>query len=168
MVSPIERVLAALNGADVEYLIVGGVAVVLYGHLRTTADLDLVLRLDADNVARALRALATIGYRPRAPVEAAQFADSAIRERWRREKNLRVFSLWSDAAPTLEVDLLVEEPFDFAAAYARATRVKLATTFAMVVPLDELLAMKRMAGRPRDVEDIAALRAVQAQEKGEK
>lgn len=39
-VHPIEQVLGALNGAGVRYLIVGGVAVVLHGHLRTTADLD--------------------------------------------------------------------------------------------------------------------------------
>lgn len=160
MVSPIERVLAALNDARAEYLVVGGVAVVLYGYLRTTADLDLVVRLDEGNVARALAALESIGYQPRAPVPARQFADREIRDRWRREKNLRVFALWSDAAPTLEVDLFVEEPFDFASVYSRATRVALETTFATVVPLDELIHMKERAGRPRDQEDVRALRAV--------
>jgi hypothetical protein len=39
-VGPIETVLATLNEAGVRYLVVGGVAVVLHGHLRTTADLD--------------------------------------------------------------------------------------------------------------------------------
>ncbi|MEM6533554.1 MAG: hypothetical protein AAF654_13095 [Myxococcota bacterium] len=42
MATSIERVLETLNARDVRYLIVGGVAVVLHGHLRTTADLDLV------------------------------------------------------------------------------------------------------------------------------
>jgi hypothetical protein len=49
-VVPLERVLKALNEADVRYLVVGGVAVVLHGHLRTTADLDLAVELERDNV----------------------------------------------------------------------------------------------------------------------
>lgn len=40
----IEAVFDALNAAGVRYLVVGGVAVVLHGHLRTTADLDLVVQ----------------------------------------------------------------------------------------------------------------------------
>ena len=40
MVGAIETVLTALNAAHVRYLIAGGVAVVLHGHLRATADLD--------------------------------------------------------------------------------------------------------------------------------
>lgn len=43
MTSPIETVLAALNAAQVRYLVVGGVAVVLHGHLRTTARPRLTL-----------------------------------------------------------------------------------------------------------------------------
>lgn len=38
--------LSALNATGVRYLVVGGVAVVLHGHLRTTADLDLVVSLE--------------------------------------------------------------------------------------------------------------------------
>src|SRR5262245_15818038 len=105
MVGDIERVLEALNAAGVRYLVVGGVAVVLHGHLRTTADLDLVVQLDRDNVLRAMRALTDLGYRPRAPVSAETFADEEVRESWVRDKGLTVFSLWSSRTPTMEVDL---------------------------------------------------------------
>ena len=44
MLEDIEATLEALNKEDVRYLIVGGLAVVLHGHLRTTMDLDLVIR----------------------------------------------------------------------------------------------------------------------------
>jgi predicted nucleotidyltransferase len=157
MVGAIEAVLAALNEAGVRYLIVGGVAVVLHGHLRTTADLDLVVQLSPDNAQRAVRSLATLGYRPRAPVSAEQFADAAIRESWLREKGLTVFGLWSDRYSGLEVDLFVAEPFDFDAAYSRAVTVTLDTTTATVVSLPDLIALKRAAGRPLDLADIDAL-----------
>jgi predicted nucleotidyltransferase len=162
----IEQVLAALNAEKVRYLVVGGVAVVLHGHLRTTADLDLVVELAPDNARRALSALSTLGFRPRAPVPAEQFADARIREAWAEEKGLTVFSLWSDRLPDVEVDLFVREPFDFESVYARAVRVPLDTTVVTVVSLEDLITLKRAAGRPIDLADIEALRAI-ASGKGE-
>lgn len=90
---PIEQVLASLNAAGVRYLVVGGVAVVLHGHLRTTADLDLVVALDDANAQRAVEALQALGFTPRAPVAASQFADAAARAGWIAEKGLTVVSL---------------------------------------------------------------------------
>ena len=46
----VEAIIAALNAANVRYLVVGGLAVVAHGHVRFTADLDLVLELQEDNV----------------------------------------------------------------------------------------------------------------------
>lgn len=156
MLGSIERVVRALNEADVKYLVVGGVAVVLHGHLRTTADLDLVVQLEPDNARRAMAALSAIGYRPRAPVQAAEFAEPAKRREWIEEKGLTVFSLWTPNDP-LEVDLFVSEPFDFPTVHARATVVPLETTAVTVIGLDDLLSLKRSAGRPRDLEDIEVL-----------
>ena len=167
MVGDIERVLEALNSAGVQYLVVGGVAVVLHGHLRTTADLDLVVRLERENVLRAMHALTGIGYRPRAPVAAEELADEKVRESWVRDKGLTVFSLWSSLAPALEVDLFVREPFDFAEVHARALKVPLQDTFAWVVSLPDLIALKSQVRRPRDLEDIEALKALEADETSE-
>jgi len=157
---PFEQVLAALNAEQVRYLVVGGVAVVLHGHLRTTADLDLVVSLVPDNVRRALAALGGLGFRPRAPVRAEDFADPAARAGWAGEKGMTVFSLWSAQVPGIEVDLFVREPFDFEQAFGRAVRVTLDTTSAMVASLEDLVAMKRAAGRPLDLADVAALEAI--------
>jgi hypothetical protein len=158
----IEQVLAALEAERVRYLVVGGVAVVLHGHLRTTADLDLVVELDPDNARRAISALAGLGFRARAPVPAEQFADPAARRAWVEEKGLTVFSLWSDRFPELEVDLFVNEPFAFADAHSRAVRVPLDTVTVTVVSLDDLIELKRAAGRPIDLADVEALRAIAA------
>jgi len=160
MIGDVERVLSALNRENVRYLVAGGVAVVLHGYLRTTADLDLIIELETENVRRALRALGSQGYRPRAPVSADDFADRSIRESWIREKNLQVFSMWSDRVPALEVDLFVREPFDFDAAYSSTEELRIGTTSVRVVPRQLLIDMKRRAGRPRDLEDVEALEAL--------
>jgi hypothetical protein len=160
MVGEIEAILDALNRAHVRYLVVGGVAVVLHGYLRTTADLDLVIQLERENVRRAMSALSELQYRPRAPVPAEAFAEPSAREQWIREKGLEVFSLWSPAHPTLEIDIFVSEPFDFDAVYSRALRVPLEKTEAFVIALEDLIALKRQVGRPRDQEDVAALESL--------
>lgn len=151
MVGAIEQVLSALNAARVRYLVVGGVAVVLHGHLRATADLDLVVQLDPENALEAVRALEGLGFRPIAPVPAAMFADPDARRSWVEEKGMTVFGLWSDRFAGLEVDLFVSEPLDFEGAFARSVRVQLASTFATVVCLEDLIALKKAAGRPVDL-----------------
>lgn len=155
-----EPILAALNRAHVRYLVVGGVAVVLHGHLRTTADLDLVVDLSSDNLTRALDALEAAGFRPRAPVLLRALADPATRRSWVEEKNMQVFSLWHPELPGFEVDLFVEEPFDFEAAWQRRLDVDLETTRAPVVDRADLIELKRSAGRPQDLADVAALEAL--------
>jgi predicted nucleotidyltransferase len=163
---PIEQVLSALNATGVRYLVAGGVAVVLHGHLRTTADLDLVVSLEPANARRAIEALTGLGYRPRAPVAAERFADGAERAAWIAEKGLTVFSLWSDRLPSLEVDLFVREPFDFEQAWDRRVTVSLDTTTATVVALQDLLALKREASRPQDLADVIALEAIASTGRG--
>ncbi len=164
MVGEIEGILDALNRAQARYIVVGGVAVVLHGYLRTTADLDLVIQLEPANVRRAMIALSELQYRPRAPVPAEAFAEQSVREQWIREKGLQVFSLWSPAHPTLEIDILVSEPFDFDTVYSRALRVPLEKTEVIVLALEDLIALKKRVGRPRDQEDIAALESLREAE----
>jgi len=162
-----ERIFAALEAAGVHYLVVGGVAVVLHGHPRFTADLDLVLALDPANIARAIGALEALGYRPRAPVRFADFASAESRARWIEEKGMVVLSLWSPDLPATELDLFASEPFPFEAAYARALRADLGSVIATVAGLEDLIALKRSAGRPQDLEDVRALEAL-ASDAGER
>jgi hypothetical protein len=54
------RVIAALNEAGVDYVVVGGVAINLHGLVRATEDLDLFVRPDPENISRLRRALKAI------------------------------------------------------------------------------------------------------------
>ena len=77
-----------------------------------------------------------------------------------------VISPYSSAPTTLELDLFVSEPFDFDVVYARALRVPLEKTEAIVIALEDLIALKKRVGRPRDQEDIAALESLRDTEGG--
>jgi hypothetical protein len=155
--SELLRVFDALAKARVRYLVVGGVAVVLHGHLRVTADLDLVIDLERGNALAAMSALSALGYRPRAPVPLEQFADVQQRQIWNEDKGLTVFSLWSPTSPGTEIDLFVKEPFAFDDVYARAVTVEIDGVPVVVLALPDLIALKRAAGRSKDIEDVAVL-----------
>lgn len=157
---PLLDVLQALHHAEVRAVVVGGVAVVLHGHLRMTADLDLVLDLSPGNVVAALTVLEQQGLRPRLPVPAQQFADPATRERWQRERHLTVFSMHDPADPLREVDLLAEAPVPFEELWDASRIVTAGDVPIRVASLDHLIAMKRAAGRPQDVADVVALEAL--------
>ncbi len=161
----VETIVRALNSADVRYLVVGGLAVVAHGYVRFTADLDLVLDPEPDAMRRAVEALAALGYRPRAPVPFTDFADAGKRAQWVRDKGLTVFSVASPQHPATEIDLFVEIPFDFEAAYQRATRFEVAPDLAgTFVSLADLIAMKRAAGRPQDLLDADTLESLRARD----
>lgn len=155
----VQAIVEALNKAGVRYLIAGGLAVVAHGYVRFTADVDLILDLDRNNVEEALKALSELGYRPRAPVPMTQFAVPEIREKWIAEKGLVVFTLHSPIHMLTEVDLFVRSPLDFEAAYKNAYSYDVGPNVAgTFLGTKELLDLKQKAGRPKDLEDIDELR----------
>lgn len=158
--SDFDLVFAALTKRNVRYLVVGGVAVVLHGVPRFTADIDLVLALDAANVLAALDALAELAYQPRVPVPLRDFADPGLRRAWVEGKGLTVFGLWSPEHPATEIDLFIEEPFPFDEVFARATRIDLGTNHVTVAGIPDLVELKRRADRPKDRDDIERLLAL--------
>ncbi len=158
MESELLSILTSLAAERIRFLVVGGVAVVLHGHPRMTA--DLVLDLEVANATRALEILASKGFRPRPPVPLTSFADPDIRRAWIEEKGLTVFSLWSPSMPGTEVDLFVQEPFDFGDTYARAEFVTLAGVSVPVLALHDLITLKRGVGRAKDMADVEALEEI--------
>jgi predicted nucleotidyltransferase len=160
-VRSIEAVVKALNDAGVEYIIVGGVAVNAHGFVRMTRDLDLVLRLERENIILGLNTLFKAGYQMAIPASAQDFATPEIRDQWRSEKHMIVLKLWSDIHRRTPIDIFVYEPFEFATEALRLVRMELSPEIsAPIVSLETLLAMKREADRPQDHIDIQELQRV--------
>ncbi len=108
---------AALNRAEVPFLVVGGLAVVEWGYGRNTFDVALVIRLVPDVIVRAFHTLAEVGYRPSVPITAEQFAQPDERRSLLKNERMQVLNFWSDQHRETPLDIFLTEPFDFAAEY---------------------------------------------------
>ena len=150
----------ALNASGTRYVVVGGVATVLHGHARLTADVDLILDLEPEPAAAAMRALAALGLQPRVPVDPDDFADERIRNVWIRDKGMRVFSLFKRDDPLLSVDVFAEHPVDFEGLYERAEVCDIDTVPVRIASIPDLIHLKRLADRPRDREDVEKLEEI--------
>lgn len=154
----LKHIVAALNKAEVEYLLVGGLAVVAHGYGRMTHDIDLVINFDSSHLRHAFNALTEIGYKPRVPVTVEQFSDSETRKSWIEEKGMTVLNFYNDEMPHSPVDLFVEEPFDFDQVYLKAHSESFDEGgHFKYVDIDTLISMKKKAGRAKDLDDIENL-----------
>jgi predicted nucleotidyltransferase len=150
----------ALNHDNVRYVVVGGLAVVLHGHLRLTADVDLVVDLEPEAAANTIDVLTRLGLRPRVPVRAEAFADARERQRWIEERGMQVFTMFDPKNPLRSVDLFVDLPVPFEELWNRSEMIRLPETEVRVASIPDIISMKKMAGRPQDLEDIKALEAL--------
>jgi hypothetical protein len=153
-------VFAALDAVDVRYVVVGGLAVILHGRVRSTVDLDLVIDLAAEPARRAMVALTDLGLRPRIPVDATDFADPAKRQDWLENKHMRVFSFFDPSNALREIDVFVDYPLDMEALLRDAATVLVDGHPVQIASVQHLIQMKLDAGRPRDLDDVAMLREI--------
>jgi hypothetical protein len=159
-VSLYEPFFTLLESTGVRYVVVGGLATILHGYARLTADVDLVVDLETEPATRLMRALESAGLRPTVPEPAVRFADRQARQSWIEEKGMQVFSLYDPENPMLRVDLFVSHPVDFETLFARSEVVQLRSTTVRIASIPDLIRLKEIAGRPQDLEDIAQLRRI--------
>lgn len=156
----------ALNDADVQYVVVGGLATVLHGYARLTADVDLVINLEQAEATKAINAITSLGYKARLPVDPIQFTDETIRESWINEKNMLVFSFYQPENPLLILDVFVREPFPIEDMLKNAVRMDVGGVDVPVCAINDLIAMKKKASRPKDIEDIKFLQGLLEKDEG--
>jgi hypothetical protein len=150
----------ALGARNVRYVLVGGLALNLHGVERATMDIDLAVALERENLAAALAVAVDLDLVPVAPVPLEDAADPATLQRWRIEKNMIAFGLRPRVGHGPVVDLLTSLPVPFATLAANAVIRSVAGVAIAVASIDDLIAMKRAAGRPLDLSDIEALESI--------
>ncbi len=155
-----EEIFRKLNDANADYLVAGGMAVNLHGVPRLTQDLDLLPDLSEDNLLKIVGILDDLGYLPRIPEKPSLFADPAIRERWRNEKNMKVFSFFHRELPFQEIDLMFDVPVSFEEASRNKIVKRAADLVIPLVSIPDLIRLKEAAGRKHDLSDIRMLQEI--------
>jgi predicted nucleotidyltransferase len=156
----IATLLQSLSDAGVKYVLVGGLAVQLHGFMRATFDIDLVLAMDDENLARFIDVARQLGLVPAIPVPIEALRDSRLVDQWHREKGMLAFSLREPQAGGNVVDVLVRPEVPFDRLLANAVMSSLSGREVPVAAIPDLLAMKRKSNRARDQLDVAALEKI--------
>jgi predicted nucleotidyltransferase len=147
------RILLALAGRGVDFVIVGGVAVQAHGHGRSTRDLDVVPRPDLVNLSRLGEALGSLGARLLRSGGPIDVTDPQLLKR------APLVPLMTDFGrlDLLSVAQAQGAPRSYDDLRARAFEARIDGHAVAVAGLDDLIRMKRAAGRHVDLEDIGAL-----------
>lgn len=152
------EVLESLQKKGVRYLVVGGLAVNLHGVPRMTQDMDLIIALDADNVERLISALTESGFVPRLPEDPKKLSDPETLRKWKKEKNMIAFSFYHKTGNYRVVDVVIDQPLDFAESEKRMETRTVGAVTVRLVSQGDLEIMKKKSGRPQDIADLKMLR----------
>jgi hypothetical protein len=159
-----EELFRGLAAARIRYVVVGGVALVLHGVVRFTADLDLLVALDPENLEAFLAAVEDLGYKPKLPLRAGDLANPRTRAEWKETRGMQVFTFYHPQRPVELVDVFIDEPIDFAAV-ERDRQIFTARDIEIpVISISHLKQLKALSGRPQDLADIQALEDLERDE----
>jgi hypothetical protein len=156
------ELIAVLARHGVDYLVIGGVATQVHGHRRTTMDLDLTPDPSPENLHRLGAALTELEARPRDA--GSEKAEVPVGD----PDRLAVAAIVPPLLTRHGQLHILKEPkgaHGFDEMRKRALVVDLDGNEVAIVSLDDLIRMKRAAGRPADLDDIAALTEVERQKR---
>jgi predicted nucleotidyltransferase len=151
----IAALLGRLARAGVDFVVIGGVAVIAHGYERITKDLDICYSPEPTNLETLGQVLVELGAQLRGLDEDVPFVPDA--------RTLRRTQILTLHTPEGGLDLLVDP--NGSPGYEELKRKARHITFegcdVLIASIPDLLAMKRAANRPQDQTDIEALTAIQ-------
>jgi hypothetical protein len=159
-----DEILRLLIEAGVDFVVVGGFAVIAHGYLRTTKDIDLVPRPTTDNRRKLERALISVNAKP---LEQADFRSEQMPGQW-GPGALSHGGNWALQTDLGRVDILQYiDRVDVVETYTELREQALEPDVPDVgvvrfASLEHLELMKKVAGRPQDINDLAQLEQIRA------
>jgi hypothetical protein len=149
-----EEILRRLTARGVDFVVIGGIAAVLWGSARMTFDLDICFATDDANLQALGKVLVDLGAQLKGVDEELPFVPDV--------KTLRRLELLTLKTTAGELDLLVRPAGapGYDVLRKRAARVDLGDFNILISSLEDLIAMKRAAGRTKDLADVEELEAI--------
>jgi hypothetical protein len=167
-----EQLLRALAGHEVDYVLIGGVAVQAYGHARTTLDLDVIAAWTAENLQRLAGALRELGARLRG-VDAELLGIDVTDPRQLYEGGNFLMRTRHGDLDVFAVEQTPGAPRSYERLADRAVPVEVLGVRLLVAHPEDLIRMKTAASqfrdrpepkRRQDLDDIAVLERLRAAE----
>ncbi len=135
----------ALNNQQVEYILVGGMAVILHGYVRTTGDMDVWVNKTKENYKKLARALFEFGMPVFDMIEQAFLGEE--------------FNVWVFGRSPVKIELMTAvKGLDFQSAFALAQYYNEANIPIRFLHINSLIESKKAAGRFKDHDDIEKLK----------
>jgi predicted nucleotidyltransferase len=136
----------ALNECDVEYVLVGGYAVILHGYSRTTGDMDIWVNPTTDNYTRLLRAFSLFGM---------SIFDMSLE----KFLNTTAYDVFVFGVPPVSIELMTKvKGLEFDHVLENAEWFDIDPSLKVrALGLPDLIMAKKAANRPKDLDDLAHL-----------
>lgn len=160
--------LTAIFRENVQYLIVGGLAVNLHGIPRVTQDIDLIIAMTPKNILKINTILEGLGYIPRLPINPSDLIDNDKVDDWIKFRNLKAFSFYHKTDTYKEIDIVLVHPLKFNIAFNNKTIKEFNNIQIFLASIDDLIVMKTFSGRNQDQSDIKMLEKLKVFLKEEK
>jgi len=135
----------ALNDNHVEYILVGGYAVILHGYRRTTGDMDIWVNRTKENYSKLTNAFLQFGL-PVFDMTEERFLDAAT------------VDVFSYGRPPVSIDIITKlKGIEFDEAFSRSLQFDENGLLIRFIHLNNLIQTKKAAGRHKDLDDIEKL-----------
>ena len=150
----------SLYEENIRYLICGGLALNLYGVPRMTADIDLLLDFEKENLKSFEKVLKSLNYEQLIPVPFSSLSKESVRKELKQKKNLVAFSFFNHDKGVMSVDILINMPTSFNE-YWKRKKVRSAENIKLwLVDPNDLIEMKKRSNREQDKDDIVSLQKI--------
>jgi hypothetical protein len=149
-----------LQKHDVQYVVVGGIAINLHGVERATMDIDLALAMNEANMQRFLLVATELELNPPLPVKIESLCNAAQLDEWVRDKDMIAFGVRSASKTAPSVDIIVRPRVSFETMWRNRVEKDIGGVRFQVASIDDPIALKSGTGRNKDASDIVALNKV--------
>ena len=144
-----ESLLKSLKEHKVRFVIIGATAFPVHGYSRATLDIDIFIKPEKLNAEKTYSALKDFGY---------DVSDVTVEELLSKKILIRQYLVETDIHPYVK-------GVSFDEVWENKVKAKFGKTFAWFASLDDLIKMKKAAGRPKYIEDLKYLLKLKQQEK---